>query len=253
MGAWPPPMRSSAAPRDVDAALVTAARCSRPAVVIPDAETDADLAAIANGLRAAEAAGVTVIVRCAPAFAATLTGSGAGALVDAPAGDGGVLVVCGSFVSMSTQQLARLELARPGSAVTARVAALAGEAWDAEVARVSELAGRALARGGLAVVATERERDPALVDSAGQRRIAAALAQVAHRVQAGVVIAKGGITSAVTARAGLGARVARVIGPILTGVSLWRLPEGTSYVVVPGNVGGPELLVELVAAIGEPC
>jgi uncharacterized protein YgbK (DUF1537 family) len=63
-------------------------------------------------------------------------------------------------------------------------------------------------------------------------------------------VAKGGITSAVTARAGLGARVARVIGPILPGVALWQLPEGTDYVVVPGNVGGPGLLADVVAAIG---
>jgi uncharacterized protein YgbK (DUF1537 family) len=62
-------------------------------------------------------------------------------------------------------------------------------------------------------------------------------------------VAKGGITSAVTARNGLGARSARVIGPILPGVVLWRLPDGTDYLVVPGNVGGPDLLVEVVAAI----
>jgi hypothetical protein len=33
-------------------------------------------------------------------------------------------------------------------------------------------------------------------------------------------------------------------------VALWRLPEGTDYVVVPGNVGGPDLLADVVAAIG---
>jgi hypothetical protein len=114
---------------------------------------------------------------------------------------------------------------------------------------VSDQARARIGAGGLAVVSTERERDPGLVDAEGQQRVAAALAQVARRVQAGVVIAKGGITSAVTARVGLGARVARVVGPVLTGVSLWRLPGGTDYVVVPGNVGGPGLLVDLVSAI----
>ena len=99
------------------------------------------------------------------------------------------------------------------------------------------------------MVATERERDPSLVDAAGQRRVAAALAQVARRVAAGVVIAKGGITSAVTARDGLGAHSARVVGPIATGVALWRLSTGTDYAVFPGNVGGPDLLADVVAAI----
>ena len=72
-----------------------------------------------------------------------------------------------------------------------------------------------------------RERDPALVDAASQQRIATALAQRAPRlVAAGVVIAKGGITSAVTAREGLGARSARVVGPVVPGVSLWQLAAG---------------------------
>ncbi len=65
-------------------------------------------------------------------------------------------------------------------------------------------------------------------------------------VDPGVVIAKGGITSAVTARDGLGARSARVVGPVVTGVSLWQLEAGPAYLVVPGNVGGPGLLAELV-------
>jgi uncharacterized protein YgbK (DUF1537 family) len=253
-------LRQPTGATEVEAALAGAARCPRPAVVCPDAESDPDLRTIARGLRGAEEAGVPVIVRCAPAFAAVLTDSAATGLASPPAGDRGVLVVCGSFVPSSTEQIGRLEQRHPGAAVTARVAALAGETWEEEVERVSEQARQRIAGGGLAVVATDRERDPALRDPESQRRIATALAQVARRVRTGVVIAKGGITSAVTAREGLGARVARVVGPILTGVALWRLPDGTDYVVVPGNVGGPDLLVELVGAIapkprtaGEPC
>ena len=253
-------LRQQTGATEVETALAGAARRPRPAVVVPDAETDADLHTIARGLRGAEDAGIPVIVRCAPAFAAVLTDSAATGLAGPPAGDRGVLVVCGSFVPSSTEQIGRLEKRHPGAAVTARVAALAGEAWEDEIERVSELARRRIASDGLAVVATDRERDPALRDPESQRRIATALAQVARRVRTGVVIAKGGITSAVTARDGLGARVARVVGPILTGVALWRLPDGTDYVVVPGNVGGPDLLVDLVAAIApkprataEPC
>ena len=63
------------------------------------------------------------------------------------------------------------------------------------------------------------------------------------------MVAKGGITSAVTARDGLGARTARVVGPIATGVARWQLADGPAYCVVPGNVGGPSLLVEVVEAI----
>jgi uncharacterized protein YgbK (DUF1537 family) len=240
----------AAEPREVAGALAATAALGRPAAVVPDAETAADLEAIADGLRAAEADGVAVIVRCAPAFAAVLTGAGARAPVEPPSGEGGTLVVCGSFVSGSTAQLEELARAHPDSVVTANVADLAGDVWEDEVARVSAAASERIARDGVAAVATERERDPALVGPDAQQRVAKALAQVAARVPAGSVIAKGGITAAVTARDGLGARAARVTGPILPGVALWRLvPSGTAFLVVPGNVGGPELLVEVVRAV----
>jgi uncharacterized protein YgbK (DUF1537 family) len=71
-------------------------------------------------------------------------------------------------------------------------------------------------------------------------------------VTAGVLVAKGGITAAVTAAQGLGSATAHVIGPLLPGVSYWRLDGGQAYVVVPGNVGGASLLHELVdLLIGE--
>jgi uncharacterized protein YgbK (DUF1537 family) len=229
-------------------ALVAAYRRGRPAVVVPDAETLADIAAIAAGLEEAEQA-VPVLARCAPAFAAVLTGTAATGLADAPAPGRGVLVLCGSFVPATTAQLAELERSWPGRTLVADVRALAGRDAEAEVAWIATAAAALLDGGGPAIVATPRERDPSLVDADSQRRIAVALAQVARRVPADVVVAKGGITSAVTARDGLGARTARVVGPIATGVARWQLPNGPAYCVVPGNVGGPSLLVEVVGAI----
>ena len=243
-------LRRPAGANDIASAIAAAAAVGRPAVVIPDAETDADLRTIAGGLRAAEEARIAVIVRCAPAFAAVLTGAEARSPAPAPRGDRGLLVVCGSFVAGATAQLEALERAHPGTAVAADVRALAGADWSSEVDRLAAAARDRIEHSGLAVVATERRRDPSLVDPAAQRRIATALAQVARRVGAGVVVAKGGITSAVTARAGLDARVARVVGPIRPGVALWRLSDGTDYVIVPGNVGGDDLLADVVAAIG---
>ena len=117
-----------------------------------------------------------------------------------------MLVVCGSFVPASTAQLERLEQRHPEASVAARVAALAGDGAEAEVERLAPAARARIGDGGLAVVATERERDPGSSTRRASERIAGALAQVARRVAAGVVIAKGGITSAVTARDGLGAR-----------------------------------------------
>ena len=61
----------------------------------------------------------------------------------------------------------------------------------------------------------------------------------------GVVIAKGGITAAVTLRTGFGADEAEVIGPVVPGISRWRA-GALEYLVVPGNVGHDDVLAELV-------
>jgi uncharacterized protein YgbK (DUF1537 family) len=64
-----------------------------------------------------------------------------------------------------------------------------------------------------------------------------------------VVISKGGITSADVTTIGLGADEATVRGQVLPGVSVWDLDTGTTCVIVPGNVGGPQTLVDIVAAL----
>jgi uncharacterized protein YgbK (DUF1537 family) len=231
----------------VAGAIATAAGRAHPAVVVPDAETDADLASIAAGLRVAEADGYHPIVRCSPAFAAILTGSRATSFALPPPPGPGILLLCGSFVPATTAQLEELERAYPGSLVTAAVADLAGENARTEIERLAAAArGRLRAGERLAVIATERDRDPSLVDAQAQRRIAESMAQVAGRVAAGILIAKGGITAAVTAAQGLGAATAYVVGPLLSGVSYWRLDGGQAYVVVPGNVGDASLLRDLV-------
>jgi uncharacterized protein YgbK (DUF1537 family) len=68
-----------------------------------------------------------------------------------------------------------------------------------------------------------------------------------------VVVSKGGITSAEVASTGIGARSAVVLGQVLPGVSVWELEARDGrlllYVVVPGNVGGPETLVDVLDAL----
>jgi uncharacterized protein YgbK (DUF1537 family) len=68
-----------------------------------------------------------------------------------------------------------------------------------------------------------------------------------------VVLAKGGITSHVTAQVGMGARCGTVVGPLVDGVALWTLETAgsrpVSYVVFPGNVGTEDTLREVVELI----
>jgi uncharacterized protein YgbK (DUF1537 family) len=235
----------------VAGALADLAASGRPSVLAVDAETDGDLALVAAGYAAALAGGVDAVVRCAPTLAGILAGTTAKSLAAPPQGRGDVLVVCGSYVPSSTRQLAALTERRPEALVEVDVGALASTGLDAEVARAAEAAAELLHRSGLAILATPRERPAGTTDLESGRRIAEGLARAAGAVdpRPGVVIAKGGITAAVTLRTGFGADEAEVIGPVVSGVSHWRadvVAGGLDYLVVPGNVGHDGLLAELV-------
>jgi uncharacterized protein YgbK (DUF1537 family) len=111
-----------------------------------------------------------------------------------------------------------------------------------------------LGRARFAAVATPRTRSEQTSSLAAGERVAAGLARITNLVdpRPPVIIAKGGITSAVTLRIGLGVDVADVVGPVLPGVSLWHAEAGgrpLDYLVVPGNVGHDDLLVRLVDAV----
>jgi uncharacterized protein YgbK (DUF1537 family) len=156
-----------------------------------------------------------------------------------------LLVVCGSYVPATTRQLNLLLARFPHSLVEVDVHALASGEPAPEVVHAAKTR---LNDVGLAVVATQRER--VSVSLAQGEQIAHNLALVARDVDAGVVIAKGGITSAVTARVGLGARTAICRGPLVDGVALWHAGR-VPYVVFPGNVGTDDTLREVVEMILE--
>jgi uncharacterized protein YgbK (DUF1537 family) len=219
------------------------------AAIVPDAETLDDLAAIATGLEAAEADGAEVVVRSAPTFAGVLAGNLARHRAAAPRGRR-VLVVCGSHVPTTTRQLSALVERHPGSLVEVDVLELASDGSGTEVERAAREAEARLADGGLAVVATPRKRPDGASSLAAGERIAKNLAAVAGRIdRPDVVVAKGGITSAVTAKVGLGAASALCLGPLVDGVALWTLDGGTPFVVFPGNVGSDTALLEVVELV----
>jgi uncharacterized protein YgbK (DUF1537 family) len=241
-------------PAAIEQTLLELAAAGKPAACAPDAETLDDLALIAQGLRSAEEQGAEIALRCAPAFVGVLAGNLARKRVEPPAADGGVLVVCGSWVPSSTRQLARLIEAHAGTLVEVNVRRLVSDEPGPEIERAAAEASRRLQDGPLAVVATSREREPGAQSFEASHRIALNLAHVAGAVDgAGVVVAKGGITSHVTARDGLGARSGLVLGPLVDGVALWRLDVGDGgsipYVVFPGNVGDDGTLREVVELI----
>ncbi len=238
-------------PDAVSATLAELESTGKPAVCAPDVMTLADLELVAAGLRNAEAEGVDVVVRCAPAFAGVIAGTLATENIMTPRAPNGLLVVCGSYVPTTSLQLSALTRAHPSSFVEVDVIALASASPGQEIERVARAAGERLRVGRLAVISTPRERPEELRSLKAGERIAINLARVlrALRPLPEVVLAKGGITSALTARVGLDARIAYVLGPLIDGVAMWSVPRldgtSTSLVVFPGNVGDEGTLVDL--------
>jgi uncharacterized protein YgbK (DUF1537 family) len=237
-------------PAAVVEALQELEAVGRPAVLAPDAVTEADLELVAEGYRRAAEAGVEALVRCAPAFVGVLAGTTAAELVAAPGTDDGMLVVCGSYVPATTAQLRVLGDERPGSLVELDPAALASAHPESEVERAAKAASERIQDDRLAVVSTSRVRPPGTETLDAGQRIAAGIAAVARAIdpRPSVVVTKGGITSCVTLRDGFGVAAAEVVGPVLPGVSRWRSGD-LDYLVVPGNVGGERLLADIVALV----
>jgi uncharacterized protein YgbK (DUF1537 family) len=223
-----------------------------PTVVVADSETAEDVALVADGFRQAVQAGADVILRCGPATAGALSGAAPSGLVAAPSADA-VLVVCGSYVPESSRQLKAIAETYPDSIVEVSAFALASGDEDA----LSQAVGRVrdCLRTGLAVLATGRDRPATLSNLDAGMRIAHALAKIVRQADCpeAVLVAKGGITAAVTLERGLGALEASVVGPVTPGVSLWSTTDdrlrARTVLIVPGNVGDDQLLIRIVNLI----
>lgn len=242
-------IRGPKGPESVARSLEEVWREGQPAIVAPDAETDEDLETIAAGLRQVERNSVPVITRCAPAFAGVLAGSTATRLEPAPSAESGVLILCGSYVPNTTEQLADLDATFPNTRIVADPSSLLSDRSSGEIARIQTEANRLIETKRLAVIATPRKKAGWLTDVNGQTQLADALARTVAGTSADVLITKGGVTSATGISVGMGAAWARVEGPVLPGVSIWRVPEGRCVLVVPGNIGNSSLLSDLVKLV----
>lgn len=237
------------------------------AFVIVNAAAYCDLEVFVHGLLQAEAAGRHYLFRTAASFVRVRAGLLPHPLLRpsevAAAGPAGGLVVVGSYIGRTTEQLEAL-LTVPGTVgielVVDRLAK--DESRLAEIRRVASLAAETIRSGRHAVVYTSRRHETAL-GRAGDLRtgriVSDALVEVVRSlpVRPSVLLGKGGITSSDVATAGLGMRRARVLGQAAPGVPVWRMgPEtrfpGLKYVVWPGNVGGPNALRDWLSTAFQP-
>lgn len=248
---------------DAVAAQLATLSGGQPCVV--NAVAYRDLEVLVAGLLRAEGRGQRFLYRTAASFVRVRGGLTPAAplrpddLWRAAPGRGG-LVVVGSHVARSTEQL-QAALAQPDVApIQARVAALLDKATRAkELVRLTAEAEHALLAGRDAVVYTSRELvtggDAAASLAIGQSVSAALVELVANlHVAPAWVIAKGGITSSDLASRALRVQRARVLGQAIPGVPVWALSDEslwphTIYVVFPGNVGGPAALAEMMAIL----
>lgn len=226
--------------------------------------THRDLVVFVAGLLRAEASGRRYLYRTASSFVAVRAGLPPRPPLD-PRALGlrqavGGLVVVGSYVERTTRQLNLLLRGHPAETIEAPPKALLHSSTrEATIAQAAQRAERAIRAGLDAVVFTGRtqirSRTPERDLRIG-RRIARGLAEIVRRIDVPprYVLAKGGVTSHVVARWGLGARRAWVQGQIRPGVPVWRLGQearipGCPYVVFPGNVGEDEALLEVARAL----
>jgi uncharacterized protein YgbK (DUF1537 family) len=227
-------------------------------VVLPDVLDDGDVAIIADAITDAQVRGRTIVVRCAAPLAAALAGVASTGLLGTPLlpEPAQTLLVCGSHTAGATRQLEPV-IASWGAPVEVDTAAALRDARAAGARAAAEVATQLDGRG-LGILMSQRDRSSEHNTLEHGRRVMESLTTAVREVAPGVdvVIAKGGITSADVARIGLGARSARVVGQVLAGVSVWDLNASDGhrvlYVVVPGNVGGPETLVSILDAVGYP-
>ena len=236
-------------------------------VCIANCASQRDLEVVVLAAMLAEARGGRTIYRTGASFVATRMGLEPRPLLTGrdlvKAGNAGGLVVVGSYVPKTTEQLAHLlehgDLAR----VELSVEAVQSEASAASaIAAAAQQVDDFLRAGRDVVLFTSRQ----LVTGgdAGEslrigQRVSGALVEIVGRLTTSprFFIAKGGITSSDLATRALGVRRAIVRGQILPGIPVWQLgPEscfpGLNYIVFPGNVGGASALLEVVQKFSRP-
>lgn len=229
------------------------------AVCVINAACDRDLEVVALASARLEADGLPLVARSAASWVRISAGRPLTALINArelAIKPGPGLIVVGSHVPLTTRQLERLRTAPPIELAWLEldVPLLLDRPQEqsALIARLGAAADELLAQGVTPVIATSRQRVAGMDDLALGARVASALVGTVRNLQRrpAWIVAKGGITASEVATTALGVRHARVIGPLLPGVPVWRCgPEsrwpGIPLVVFPGNVGEDLSLVTI--------
>ena len=251
-------MLRSGGPEAVSDLLMT---LSAGCCCVVNAASYRDLEVFVQGLLAAEDRGKRFLYRTAASFVQVRAGIFPRPLLtptdlqQAPAGGG--LIVAGSYVPRSTQQVKALLSAADMSQAEVNVKALLTDELRAdEISRVVRKAEQTLKQGNDMLIFTGRRlitgKDVKSSLHIGQK-ISEGLIDIVQRIQTTprYILAKGGITASDIATRALNVKKAMVLGQILPGVPVWQLGNesrfaGMPYIVFPGNVGDKQALVKIV-------
>jgi uncharacterized protein YgbK (DUF1537 family) len=232
-------------------------------VCVVNAATYRDMEVFVAGLLQAESSGKNFIYRTAASFVRVRGGIPPRELLtktdlaSKTSRKSGGLVIVGSYVQKSTDQLQTLESLSDLCSIEISVEKVLGpDSRVKEIKRVTDKVNETISRGLDAVIYTSRrlvidpDQDTSLL--MGQK-ISRALVEVVKGIdtEPAWIIAKGGITSSDIATQSLNIKRAQVLGQAIPGVPIWltglesRWP-GKIYVVFPGNVGGTNALSDMV-------
>ncbi|XP_076904688.1 uncharacterized protein LOC143560231 isoform X2 [Bidens hawaiensis] len=239
---------------------------------IVNAASDRDMAVFSAGMVQAELKGKHFLCRTAASFVSARIGIiskdpilpkdlGIGK------GNGGGLIVVGSYVPKTTKQVEELKLQcghnlRTIEVSVEKLAMKSAEEREEEISHAAELADVYLRTCNDTLVMSSRELITGKTPDESldiNFKVSSGLVEIVRRIKTSprYILAKGGITSSDIATKALEAKRAKIVGQALAGVPLWQLgPEsrhpGVPYIVFPGNVGDSMALAEVVKCWARP-
>jgi uncharacterized protein YgbK (DUF1537 family) len=233
-------------------------------VCVVNAANQRDVEVVAFGAMLAEKKGKRLFYRSSASFVQARAGISSRSLLtanDLRSGEkGGSLVVVGSYVPKTTNQLKVLLDQCDIQPVELEVENLLDDKSATDVVtKAAASIDKQINQGKDAVLYTSRKLITGKSDDrnlAIGQKVSQSLIAIVHAMNCTprYIIAKGGITSSDMATKGLNIRRALVKGQISPGVPVWQCgPEsrfpGLNYIVFPGNVGQDETLAQVVTLL----
>jgi len=223
--------------------------------VVINSETNEDFKIAVNGIKLAEEAGKKFLFRTGASFVREYSGILQKPLFDPGHKAKNCLIIAGSFVIKTTEQLAHLEQNISVLKIQIDSASVISEEKGYKQKLLKKIE-TGLQQNKKVLVCTERDYK---AKGSGDdkiefgKRLSAFICDLVSDIQTlpDLIISKGGITSHDVLKTGLGVQRSRVLGQVYPGIPVLKLDDfgkfpGSMYVIFPGNGGDETTLTEIV-------